>query len=172
MNLTEAIKATAPHATKDKTLPMLTGVQIQNGRTMATDRYTLALVAVEGLPLDVTVWLSPEDVKAGVAAVTNELITFTNGSTKSITEAPGDYPTIERLADGFEPNKGEPIPAICFDVKHLSKFDSRFFPRAFGLRAPLFTFGQGPNKSVKVTFSNLPEYVGLIVPIRTVESKA
>jgi len=170
MNLTEAIKAVAPHASKDKLVPVLTGVQIQNGRAMATDRYTLAIVGVEELDMRLNLWLSPEDVKAGVQSVTIDLITFTSGATKPTQDAPGDYPAIERIANGFEPNNGTVIETISLDVAHLSKFAAKFLPRSYGLHTPVFTFGVSPTKPVKVTFSAFPEYVGVVVPIRIREA--
>jgi len=171
MNLTEAIKAVAPHASKDKLVSVLTGVQIQNSRVMATDRYTLAIVNVHGLDPNVTVWLDPADVKAGVHSVTADLITFTSGATKPTYSSPGDYPAIERLVDNFKPNTGAPehIESISLDVAHLSKFANKFLPRSHQ-GAPSFTFGLSNTQPVKVTFTHLPEYIALIVPIKIKEA--
>ena len=175
MNLNEAIKAVAPHTSKDKLVPVLTGVQIQNGRAMATDRYTLAIVEVEGLEQGVTAWLSPDDIKAGVKAIANGMLTLANGATKPVTETPGDFPAIERLIDNFTPNTGAPehIQAISFDVVHLSKFARKFLPKTIAkTAAPRFEFGINNTAAARVTFTEWPEYTALIVPVKITENKS
>lgn len=172
MNLTEAIKAVAPHSSKDKTLPVLTGVMIRGGRVLATDRYTLAIVTMLELDPAITVWLSPADVKAGVQSVAADLITFTSGAAKAPTEAPMAFPAIERLVDDFKPNSSEQITDIGFDVAHLSKFAARFLPKAYHAPVtPRFAFGLTNTSAARVTFAAFPEYVALIVPTEQTEHR-
>ncbi len=166
MNLTEAIKAVAPHMSKDSTLPALAGVQVRNGKVVATDWYTLAMVDVEGLDTDVEVWLSAEDVKAKPVFVTNETITFDNGSAKQVSEPRAEFPAIEKIVDNFTPNDGTtPVTSFSVDIAYMGKFASKFFPRSPG--HPRFEFGADVTKPLRVTIAGLPEYVGMIVPVRT-----
>jgi hypothetical protein len=186
MTLTEAIKAVAPHASKDKTLPQLTNVRIVNGKVYATDRYTLALVTNPELLNPATdVLLSPEDVKNGVVSIfTDEngsTLTFANGSTKAATvpvAGETDYPDIEKLAQRMNENIEEAVAErygivnirqFAVNMDYLARFHGKHVKgsgRYRGTPNPIFTLGANATKPIRATFPDYPEYIGFIGPIR------
>lgn len=126
LTLNQAVALVAPHMGKDKALPILNVIRVQNGTLAASDRYTMARAYVgqptdvpeatyDGDPFDAPAWtldtasdgyLTPEDVKAKPVKIRANTITFANGSTKPLqTENPAstDYPPLEKLIDGFTP---------------------------------------------------------------------
>jgi len=187
MNLSEAIKAVAPHVGRDKSLPVLTNVRIVNGTVSATDRYTLALVTLAPAELDprIDVLLSPDDVKQGIVSITpNETgvptLTFANGSTKPATVPlpeetgySGEFPDLQKLSDSMSAKITEDntdrIDAFAVNLDYLARFHGKHVASAANRRSkptPIFTLGADATKPIRATYSDFPEYVGFIVPIR------
>ena len=175
MKLQDAIKAVAPHATSDTTLQILTGVMIQDGYAVATDRYTAARVKITGTvtsmeyptELDGT-WISPAQIKAGVTDLdVNGQLILGNGARMDKAEAPGDYPTITRLFEAFEvAEEGTGFPSILFNQAFAKKFDSRHFPKGYAHSMKFEFDKRGVTKPVRVTFPSHEDFEALWVPIR------
>ena len=146
LTLNQAVALVAPHATKDKMLPVLNGVRVQNGTLAATDRYTMARAYVgqptdvpeatyDGDPFDAPAWtldtasdgfLTLDDVKNKPVKIRANVITFANGATKPLqTELPGEYPPLEKLIDSFtphDPTKTLSYSEISLNPEYLARF--------------------------------------------------
>jgi len=188
--LKEAIKAVLPHASKDRTLSILCAVKITGDEVWATDRHTLAR-GVYVLPkagdsdptypdeflLDAKDAAEVVKHKSEVFSITRDTgskVTFNmqNGSTMMFDTIEGDYPSIGRLIPDGEPVE---IGRVGLLSTHLDRFSSKHFPRhAFPRHAPhrrssvalRFQF-YGETKPAKVTISEAPWYMGLIMPLRS-----
>lgn len=177
LTLAQAITAVAPHMSKDNTLPVLNGVRVRDGKVMATDRYTLAIVTLPADVLDpqIDVFLTPAEVKAGVAAIASDgILTLANGATKAPDKRPEDlseYPFIDKITAEHE--AGDGITEVMLNLDYLARFHGKFLPKnGYGRKnlpvTPILTFGADNTKTVKVTFSAYPEFVGAFVPTRIV----
>jgi hypothetical protein len=144
---------------KDKTLPILNLVRVQNGKLAATDRYTLAIAYVgqptdvpeatyDGDPFDAPAWtldtesdgyLTAADVKAKPVKIRSNIITFANGSTKPLaTESPqgSDYPNVEKLVESTYAANAPESNNISLNPEHLARFavtvPASAYPDGFG----------------------------------------
>jgi len=165
ITLSDALKMAAPHMAKDDTLRTLCGIKITDGVVMATDRYTAARVTVEGVP---DAFVPAAIVKQGVISIADNVATLKSGATIALPDMAdiGDYPDVSRLFDQFKAHDAIP-EAMNFgiDPKHVEKFSSKHLPaRSGGL--PRFEVGETTTKPFRVTFSGIPEFIGLLVPTR------
>jgi len=165
ITLSDALKMAAPHMSKDATLRTLCGIKITDGVVMATDRYTAARVTVEGVP---DAFIPAAIVKQGVVSISGNVATLKTGATIPLPDMAdiGDYPSIGRIFDNFKAHDAIP-EAMTFgmDPKHVEKFSSKHLPaRSGGL--PRFEMGETTTKPFRVTFSGIPEFIGLLVPTR------
>lgn len=184
LTLAQAITAVAPHASKDSTLPVLNGVRIRDGKVMATDRYTLAMVTLPADVLDpaLDAFLTPADVKAGVVSIVQDgpsvVLTLANGATKSPekrVEDLSEYPHLDKIAT--EHKAGAGVTEVLLNLDYLARFHGKFLPRnGYGRKSlpvtPILTFGADNTKAVQVTFDDYPEYVGAIASTRRTHTTA
>jgi len=182
MNLTEALKAVAPHtAPKNHNLPVLTHVRVKDGYALATDRYTLARAKItdhdtpDGYYTMEQVKKAPVSVTPASDTQVNDVVTYADGTQGPATEAPGDYPSVNRLIENWTP--GTEIAPMVLDPKFALKFQAKHFPkngsRVFEASMQLAP-GETPTKPVKVTFPGAfteDEFVALWVPIRIPEGQ-
>ena len=178
--LKEAIKAVLPHASKDRNLSLLCAVKITGDEVWATDRHTLAR-GVYVLPkagdsdptypdeflLDAKDAAEVVKYKSEVFSITRDTgskVTFNmqNGSTMMFDTIEGEYPSIGRLIPDGEPVE---IGRVGLLSTNLDRFSSKHFPRHASSVALRFQF-YGETKPAKVTISEAPWYMGLIMPLR------
>jgi len=186
MILSDALKAVAPHLAPAKSLTsVLTGVLIRDGYAWATDRFTVARARIDSgltVPEGVEVWLSPEDVKAGVASITHSEragfdLTLVNGGVKTVTGVSDDgstYPAVENLFSRFVPAEEGHAPNIVrFNPELLARFAASHFPggkRIHGSQSMVLEFQSDPHKSVRVTRGGIKadEFAALVMPMKEV----
>ena len=174
MNLTDALKAVAPHtAPKSHTLPILTLVQVKDGHAYATDRYTMARAGIQ-TDHDIPTadgYYTLEQIKKSPVSATDITVIYADGTSgPHTTENPhGDYPAIARLIENFK--AGTLSEPLALDVKFALKFQGKHFPkngtRAFDA-AVVLTPGETNRKPIKVTFPTEfteDEFVALWVPL-------
>ena len=165
ITLSDALKMAAPHMAKADTLPVLNGIRILDGVVMATDRYTAVRITVEGVP---DAFVPAAIVKQGVISIADNVATLKTGATIPLPDMAdiGDYPDVSRLFDQFKAHDAIP-EAMTFgmDPKHVEKFSSKHLPSRSG-ELPRFEMGETLTKPFRVTFSGIPEFIGLLVPTR------
>lgn len=176
ITLADAIKMVLPHASTDKTLPMLTVLLIRPDSILATDRYTMARATIEtGVPEGQQVLLPSVIAKRGVAALGQDaggwFATCTDGAVIRFTQPEGDYPDIARLLDGFTPAApGQGPASFGLSAAFAEKFSPKHLPgrpaanRHAFLRLEADAGGAG--KPLRVTFPGWEQFAALWVPVR------
>ena len=186
MSFQHALRAVLPHASTDKSTPILNAVQIDpSGVVRASDKYTLgestfaphsgeqgpeeprpafalaltdakALAKVPGTP---RITLHDEGRTAQFA--------YPNGPAFTFPTVEGSYPSFEHL---FRAAEGEPVPieTVLLNLTYLARFDAKHLIR--DRKAEKTEPGRlaffSPSKPVLVTFGT--HFRGLLVPIRGV----
>ena len=169
ITLSDALKMAAPHMAKDDTLRTLCGIKITDGVVMATDRYTAARIAVEGVP---DAFVPAAIVKQGVISIADNVATLKTGATIPLPdmEDVGDYPSIEKLFTDFKPadvqsdHYAQNPLALSLNPDMFAKFLPKHFPKWSG--SLNIELGETPTKPLRVTLHLLPEFVALWVPMK------
>lgn len=189
MSFQHALKAVLPHASTDKTLPMLNSVNIDpSGTVRATDRYTLGVSTFtpnENTSSDLygrTFTLSLADAKTlakvpgtpvvsfdDAGATTTPAVTFdyrpTGGPVYTFATVEGEYPNLDRLFREVE--DAEATETVALNLTYLARFDAKHLRRSrYDNTSGRLTF-YGPNKPVLIRFDD--HFRGLIVPVRFAE---
>lgn len=176
LTLADAIKLVLPHASTDKTLPILTTLQVLPDGIFATDRYTCARVTIAtGIPEGQSLLLPADIAKRGVAAIHQDaggwFATCVDQSVIRFTPAEGDYPNIAQLFDGFTPaTEGHGPGVFGLTAAFAEKFAPKHLPgRPAANRHEVMRVEPSANsatKPVRVTFPQYPQYQALWVPVR------
>lgn len=178
------LRAVLPHASTDKTLPILNSVRfrVTGGELMidATDRYSIGratLVATPGedatnagfvLPLDdakriVAAYKTADQYVEATVTLDGVTVTVkTHDSTIVATTVESEYPQIDRIVEGFTPAEAGTFGAT---PKMLEKFAGRHIARdAREKSIPLVWEFAADNKPARVTFGEW--FVALVMPTR------
>ena len=184
MSFQHALKAVIPHASADKTLPLLNSVNIdpRGGKVRATDRYTLGESTFKpdentDLP-EGTVTISLADAKTlakvpgtpvisyGFSNVHLPTVTFdyrsTGGPSYTFAAVGGEYPNLDRLFSDVA--DAEPTEAVALNLTYLARFDAKHLKRNRHDNGPGRLTFYGSNKPVLIRFED--HFRGLIVPVR------
>lgn len=169
MDVREAMKALVPHA-KDQ-IKTLEGVWIKNKYAYATDRFTIARIELDGDNVPDQAWIPTSVAKMLVRFLPDGSGLLSDGSSVVLQLPDQKPPAVEKLFDGFEPAESGPA-SVRFNGVHLGRFDVRHFPTrskrslSESPTAVRFEFGSGDRPVIRVTVSEFPEFVGLIMPLR------
>ncbi|WP_291378886.1 hypothetical protein [Demequina sp.] len=188
----DALRAVFPHASRDKTLPILTGVNMVGDTLVATDRYTMGAARFDLDDLftvvpEGDVWLSPEFIRLVLGRKGDPLVslgasdeslcaTFESGVVYGVPVAGrldvghvADYPNVGRFVAEWQPVRAD---AIAFNPAFSSRFSNLHFPAGTG-GAPLVyepgksrTAQEGAHNQFRVTRGGIDWFVGIVVEIR------
>lgn len=189
----KALRAVFPHASRDKYLPILTGVNMTGDKLVATDRYTMGIArfATDVLPDALAgrdVWISPAlcrlilGRKGDPVTHFNEddgrtRVEFASGFVYDVpsmgsldVEGMPTYPDLIRHVDGW-------TPVMASELVFNSEFSSRFAATHFGGHtnagaALVYEPGKSAaarskHNQFRVTRSGNDWFVGIVVEMRT-----
>lgn len=175
MSFQSSLKAVIPHAATDKSLPILNSVRVEPGKSIATDRYTLArstwdmgdIEPFEPFVLRVADAKELAKVKETLTNVTVEdnKVTFTfNGGerTQVFSTVEGDFPLVEKLIPEGEPDVTDVI-GLNPDFLARLRYSNIARERRERSQPVKFTF-YGPNKPVKAEFGE--HFTAVLMPVR------
>lgn len=181
-----ALRAVFAHSSKDRTLPILTGVNMVGGRLYGTDRYTLGIARFLPKVVHATeeAWLSPQLIRLILshngdpmtsleASVDRIKVTFESGIVHEVPIGGAldiqvqKFPPVQKLGDNWHPAESG---QLSFNGEFTKKFSNTHIKG--DTHAPL-TFEPGKasdsersNGMFRVRRVGLNWFVGYVVEIR------
>lgn len=178
MTFTQALKAVLPHASTNRTSPVLCAVSVHPDRLIATDRFTFAISRFEPAgELFEPFILDLNDAKRLVRQVGTpkvvagphglrgtRVLAYPAGTAFTITPVDAEFPDVESLLPGDDQ---APVGTeqVAFNGDYLARFSGKRLTRPLdGPNEPIRLTLYGPRKPVVVRFSD--HFVGAICPVR------